>query len=392
MARRIDPNGPPTLVVTHLPTGAAFTLPAEKANRDVIRVSKRSERLLDAVAKRSKRIARNLLAKRIPGTLIDRWMGSGKAPTADASVAEPTAADRELALERQLDRLRLQVASLEEKLKHAQAGRERDDAQRRRVGQLDSEVGRLSKRATALQGSLDRVGEQRRRLDRQVVTLTAEVALHRGLQTRLDTTLADLAAARVQAETLARQVDELRGHIETLEAKRVDRGGVAKTALSGAPELVESISAMARGKGAVLDHLRVATRLSADRVFVLDEAWRSAEVARDFRYPEKVGDLIHRLLNDYFDVVAGGKGDAEARKVFGSAFAATESDAVQGSKWMMRHRTFRYDGREIKALAHLKIGNTDSPHETLRIYFEWDAKTRKIVICWCGEHPPNTKT
>ena len=37
-------------------------------------------------------------------------------------------------------------------------------------------------------------------------------------------------------------------------------------------------------------------------------------------------------------------------------------------------------------LKHLKIGYLDSPTETLRCHYSWDAEERKLVVGYVGPH------
>jgi hypothetical protein len=124
--------------------------------------------------------------------------------------------------------------------------------------------------------------------------------------------------------------------------------------------------------------------LYPDRIVVLDTALKSAADSKDFKYKEKAFDLLWKMATDYWSVLAGGGGDTEARRVFGAAYAAQESESLttQGEK----RRTFHYNGEPIGMFRHLKIGIKPSLFETLRVHFEWFAKEKKIVIGHCGCH------
>ena len=80
-------------------------------------------------------------------------------------------------------------------------------------------------------------------------------------------------------------------------------------------------------------------------------------------------------------------GDAAARKVFTpNTYSSRESNILQGTKELIRCRTFNYKGQEMPMLKHLCIGVKRNTALTLRIYFECVQDEEKIVVGWCGEH------
>jgi hypothetical protein len=95
-------------------------------------------------------------------------------------------------------------------------------------------------------------------------------------------------------------------------------------------------------------------------------------------------DLLLDLAGEYWQKLHDGKGDGEAKNVFGSSYAANEAAALR--KEGLRKGTFQYQGSPVQMLKHLKIGYKDSVAETLRIHFEWFADMEKIVIGHCGKH------
>lgn len=143
-------------------------------------------------------------------------------------------------------------------------------------------------------------------------------------------------------------------------------------AIAGAPSLEES--------------LQVIACLFADRVVILDTAWKSTRDAAAFQNRPKAFELLRMLVTSYWQALTDGRGDNEARKVFGNAYASRESETVEGNRRARELRTFIYDGQPIEMWKHLKIGNKPSVAETLRIHFEWDAQRNKIVIGHCGVH------
>lgn len=132
--------------------------------------------------------------------------------------------------------------------------------------------------------------------------------------------------------------------------------------------------------------LMVMTKLFPERVEVLDSAWKSADDSESFREKKKAFELLWKLLNDYWYGLSNGKSDAEMRGIFGSAYSAKESETVEANKRARSLRTFDYQGSKVEMMKHLKIGVKNSVAETLRIHFEWDKGTRRVIIGHCGQH------
>lgn len=97
--------------------------------------------------------------------------------------------------------------------------------------------------------------------------------------------------------------------------------------------------------------------------------------------------MLWKLAFDYWNKLAGGFGDNEARSVFGkNEYSAKESETVLNNQRARELRTFDYDGQQLLMEKHLKFGVKDSAFETMRIHFEWDNENKKIVIGHCGPH------
>lgn len=137
---------------------------------------------------------------------------------------------------------------------------------------------------------------------------------------------------------------------------------------------------------ALHDCLRAISLLFPDRIVILDSAWKSAKDATEFRHPRKAFSLLHKLCTDYWECVVAGRGDGDARAVFGSAFSARESETVENNRRARSLRTFRYKGRPVEMMMHLRIGNKPSTAETFRAHFEWDAAEKRVVLGHCGKH------
>jgi len=189
-------------------------------------------------------------------------------------------------------------------------------------------------------------------------------------------------------EEAVEQNDEERRLVFQIESLRSDLDRVKVRAKAGAQDssLRELVCAAIDRRAKVSDALNLIKQLFPDRIVVLPSAESAAEKSAGFRYTEKSFDLLWRLATTYWESIAGGKGDAEARQIFGAAFAASESEPVERNRKARSLRTFDYCGRVIEMMTHLKIGIKDSAAETLRIHFEWIAEEKKIVIGHCGPH------
>lgn len=130
--------------------------------------------------------------------------------------------------------------------------------------------------------------------------------------------------------------------------------------------------------------LRIVSALFADRVVVLESAFESARDSFRFRHRAKAFELLWSLCTSYWMALSQGESDVTARKCFGAAYAAKESDTL--SKGGRVRRTFGYEGVDIEMERHLKIGVADNKSDTLRIHFEWLGEKRLILIGHCGAH------
>jgi hypothetical protein len=135
------------------------------------------------------------------------------------------------------------------------------------------------------------------------------------------------------------------------------------------------------------DAMNLLCVLFPDRLVILDSAWKSAADVEKFKAPRKAFELLHRLCTTYWECLAKGKSDAEARMCFGNnSFSAKESETVENNKKARKLRTFVYEGKPYEMMMHLKIGNKPSVSETFRAHFHWDPTNRVLVLGHCGKH------
>lgn len=134
------------------------------------------------------------------------------------------------------------------------------------------------------------------------------------------------------------------------------------------------------------DSLALIQELFGQRIVVLDSAFKAAREGRLFREKQRAFNLLWKLSTEYWQALSEGKPDAQARIIFGDDYSARESESVEKNRVARQLRTFKYQGREIEMMAHLRIGVKDSAVETLRVHFIWLADAQKIVIGHCGKH------
>ncbi|MBC8726289.1 hypothetical protein F6X37_33615 [Paraburkholderia sp. 31.1] len=151
--------------------------------------------------------------------------------------------------------------------------------------------------------------------------------------------------------------------------------------------LRESVAAVLKANPSIQQSLELIASLYPERIVVLDTAITSAKDSDrgGSRLGAKAIDLMFKLASDYWQALVDGKGDQQAKSVFGqNSYAANEASALSNEG--KKRRTFSYRDRDFVMEKHLKHGVKDSLAETLRVHFEWVASERKIIIGHCGKH------
>jgi hypothetical protein len=198
----------------------------------------------------------------------------------------------------------------------------------------------------------------------------------------------EVTSLRSDLEERDSEVRSLRADIDGLKYALSGRQSISpinEDELSALAPLREAVSALVANEPSLEQSLVIISTLFPDRVVVLESAYDAARESGGFRFGKKAFDLLWNLTNGYWDALASGQGDAQAKNVFGhNAFAAKESGVLSDAG--KARRTFNYRGRDIEMFKHLKIGVKDSAAETLRVHFEWLADEKQIVIGHCGKH------
>lgn len=147
----------------------------------------------------------------------------------------------------------------------------------------------------------------------------------------------------------------------------------------------KTITGIIKGKLTVSESLQLIAEHFPDRIIVLPSAYSSTKDSEKFEFKDKILERLWDLATAYWECLASGQGDIVAHKIFGkNGYATNDSENVttEGQKL----RTFTYNGIKIEMPKHLKIGGKFSPHQTLRVYFEWLPDEKKIIIGHCGKH------
>jgi hypothetical protein len=233
--------------------------------------------------------------------------------------------------------------------------------------------------------------DERKHLREQAIETgeTAEyVALLEKENAELEKKVASAENTASENETLFLQVDDenrqLRYQIDGLE---LSLSHVNKTTTIEIPTYIQNILDSISKYMTPKESLVLVSNLFSDRIVVLNDAWESVDNSNDFREKKKAFELLWKLSTQYWETLASGKGDTEARKVFGrNEYASNEGDMAGNIKATRDARTFTYKCKDIEMMKHLKCGRADSSTETIRIHFEWDSEDKKIIIGHCGPH------
>ncbi|QTN34148.1 hypothetical protein HZ994_18095 [Akkermansiaceae bacterium] len=124
---------------------------------------------------------------------------------------------------------------------------------------------------------------------------------------------------------------------------------------------------------------------------------KSEEKVSPFNHPEEVLQAFRWLATTYHDAKSGKQPNSDlegdfAEHVPGWNFRTHQKkETMRNAKWRPYY-VCTHDSREIELPAHFKCGTSSDPRETIRIAFNWDGATGKVVVGFLGQHQPNTKT
>lgn len=186
-----------------------------------------------------------------------------------------------------------------------------------------------------------------------------------------------------ESRALAANVANLKHALSGMQSSDDESGDIAEAL---AP-IRDSVAAVLKGGPSLQQTVDLIATLYADRIKFLESSKNSAKESDrgGFRQGTKAFELLQKLATEYWQQLADGKSDQQAKAVFGqNAYSANEASALSNDG--KRRRTFAYRGRDFLMEKHLKHGVKDSVAETLRIHFEWLAAEKKIIVGHCGKH------
>ncbi|MHB1512362.1 MAG: coiled-coil domain-containing protein [Acidiferrobacter sp.] len=241
----------------------------------------------------------------------------------------------------------------------------------------------------ALRAQLSQMSERAKAGD-QSEELTEYVALLESADQELQSKDKELARIRSNYEEKEQEVRALEADIANLKhalsGLQSSYDGMDEVAEALVP-LRDSVAAVLKGSHSLQQTVDLIATLYSDRIVFLETAKSSAKESDrgGFRQGAKAFEMLQKLATEYWQQLADGKSDQQAKTVFGqNAYAANEASALSNDG--KRRRTFSYRGRDFLMEKHLKHGVKDSLAETLRVHFEWLAHEKKIIVGHCGKH------
>jgi hypothetical protein len=195
--------------------------------------------------------------------------------------------------------------------------------------------------------------------------------------------LLDLLAQEEQ--TLRRELEnerdinrQLRQDLYNLQARLVwrDGGGDLEPSIESSPRTVEE--AVDRARRGFPQFLTFGDRVQESIRAIAPEAGPPDKI---YDYLQALADLA-RLRRD------GPIGAGMVQWLAQRGIAASgESETVRNSPSEMAKRRW-HDGRQHREFElHLKPAEATAPDRCVRIYFDWDDITQKVVVGWVGRHP-----
>ena len=240
----------------------------------------------------------------------------------------------------------------------------------------------------------------RREEEREIAEAEALARLSEVERLRLENEALKKTIGEIESEllTLEDEVENLRHESHdaqikalalqsSLVATKVNKNGLDVASTDDFPtEVVLKLITDSNYSLSVIDALLLVERLACDQLVVLDSAKESARaLPPDCLLGRRLLNLLTRLVIEWKPLYEA-KGDNVARQTFSPGeYARGESETVErGQKGELRKYVF--DGRELVMMRHLRIGTKRNDRFCIRIHFEYDTTSQKIVIGHCGSH------
>lgn len=255
------------------------------------------------------------------------------------------------------------------------------DAARVRTDKVISEA-----QAPSDKKQIDELRADRNRLLEALQAATKEIE---GLNRRCDEEETQHLETLDLLKLRERELDELRGSLHKEQSKNAALSAVSTRTVRVAPdepERLEVLRAIAQ-PSTPEQCMRALVLLYPESVLVLPSAIGSAKEAGHFRLTHQLWPLLVALATDYVErMQTSPGGDGAAKAVFGSKFAARESDTAMGNERSRSERTFHNGDATYVMWRHLKIGVADNTTDAIRLHFEWLGDEGRVVVGHCGRH------
>jgi hypothetical protein len=186
--------------------------------------------------------------------------------------------------------------------------------------------------------------------------------LSKTLRATIDGLVPEIAALPEKFEA-AREAEDLAHRVAALEALRPD---------------IERLPC------SLVDVLDLAARLYEDRIFIADEARKSARASgftdlnTAWRALRAIAIHLHEVYGTGCDI------EAEFRNLSGFEVALSESSATKADRDLYRQRMRKVGSRFVYSGGHVKIGHR--PPQLLRIHYVYPPEAKTIEIWHCGDH------
>jgi len=183
---------------------------------------------------------------------------------------------------------------------------------------------------------------------------------------------------RTTAEARDKENDDLREKVYYLQTKATFAGVDASDAIppDAVPETIEQAVSQAR------------MELAGKVVFGNQVDDGVAGLRTDAGPPEKVLEYLRALGLMVEDLRSGPLGDS----ILGwlsdvGVTGSPESETIRNSPSRMKKRLW-HDGTKLRQFEqHLKPNEALGPDRCVRIYFDWDAAAKQVLVGWIGRHP-----
>lgn len=198
----------------------------------------------------------------------------------------------------------------------------------------------------------------------------------------MDAWTAECQALTDQVESLASQAEAVAALRYEVDHCRARCLALEAAAEPGAPDWAAAPGLDAKDAAPLLTFLEEANDGAC--VFSQNAArtWRKS----GFAFPEKMRDALVALARASCDFAARG-GEVEDRMaewfLNGHGLEVALTDAKLAASKRAR---FRYDGLDLEAVPHVKLGDAKHPRECGRIHFTWTADPSRFVVDHVGLH------